>query len=642
MNYYEVWVRSSRYHGNGGLTYSHPTKLDIGRIVTIPLRSETVSGIIVKQVNKPAMATKEIVSIPDLPRLPKHSLDLMFWLKAYYPSSVGTITQQFLPADITKAKIIGQEEKSVDPDYSSLPELNQDQSLAYKTIKDSNDTYLVHGRTGSGKTRLYMELAKDALKTGRSTILLTPEISLTGQLENQFKSVFGNRVVVLHSTLTQKQRLNRWVQILTSNQPLIVIGPRSALFSPLKRIGLIVIDEEHEPAYKQEQAPYYLTLRVASKARSLCDAKLVLGSATPLISDYYMADQLNKNIIRLSTLASNQNPPKLNKQIVDNKDRTLFDRSQYLSKPLITAIDKALSDGLQSLLYLNRRGTARVVVCETCDWQARCPKCDLPLTYHGDNHSLRCHNCGFIMTAPVSCPQCKQPTVKYISIGTKAVVDEVNRLFPQAKVQRFDADNLKAERIDQQYESVKNGDVDIIIGTQMLAKGFDLPKLSVVGVLMADTSLQIPDYTANERTYQLIQQVIGRVGRGHVDGTAIVQTYQPGNQTIVDALNDNWEHFYNAELQERQSYNFPPFAHLLKLTVQRANSKNAERSAKQLADSLPDNLAIDGPAPAFHEKQAGKYRWQLIVKARQRSQLLAIITDLPAGWSYDIDPIDLI
>ncbi len=640
MNYYEVWVRSSHYHGKTGLTYSHESDLNCGQIVTIPLRNETVSGIIVRQVNKPGMATKGIISAVNLPSLPKHNLDLMFWLKAYYPSSVGIITQQFLPADIIKANLTSQETLPV-PDYSLLPKLNQEQSLAYKTIGD-NDTYLIHGRTGSGKTRLYMELAKDTIAQGRSTILLTPEISLIGQLENQFKNIFGNRVIVLHSTLTPKQRLERWTQILSSKEPLVIIGPRSALFTPLKQIGLIIIDEEHEPAYKQEQAPYYLTLRVASRVRSLCNAKLVLGSATPLISDYYMAKKLNKNIIRLSTLANNQGPPKLIKQVVDYKDRTLFDRSQFLSKPLITAIEKAFSSGLQSLLYLNRRGTARVVVCETCDWQARCPNCDLPLTYHGDNHSLRCHNCGFVMAAPVSCPQCKNPTVKYISIGTKAVVDEASRLFPQARIQRFDADNLKAERIEQQYESVKNGNVDIIIGTQMLAKGFDLPKLSVVGVLMADTSLQIPDYTANERTYQLIQQVVGRVGRGHVDGTAIVQTYQPNNQTIADAMNDNWDHFYKTELKERESFNFPPFIHLLKLTVRRANPKNAERAAKQLADAIPDHLIVDGPAPAFHEKQDGKYRWQLIIKAKQRSHLLAVIANLPAGWSSDIDPIDLI
>ncbi len=635
-------MRSGHYHGHSGLTYSYHAKLEVGQIVTVSLRNETVSGLIVKAVKKPAMTTKDILSVVNLPVLPVHSLKLMLWLQAYYPSSVGNLMQQFLPNGLTKLSSLDTLTTLTQPDYTALPTLNQEQRAAFETIQ-ANDTYVIHGRTGSGKTRLYMELIKDTITANKSVILLTPEISLTGQLASQFQDVFGTRVVVFHSTLTPKQRLERWTTILKQTEPLIVIGPRSALFSPLMHIGLIIIDEEHEPAYKQEQAPYYLTVRVASQLRKLCTAKLVLGSATPLISDYYMADRLHKNIIRLASLANSQRPANLIKLIVDHKDRTLFDRSQYLSKPLITAIEQALSDGLQTLLYLNRRGTSRVVICETCDWQARCPKCDLPLTYHGDNHNLRCHNCGFVMNAPVSCPQCQNPTIKYLSIGTKAVVDEVTRIFPQAKIQRFDADNIKSERIEQHYENVKNGQVDIIIGTQMLAKGFDLPKLSVVGVLMADTSLQIPDYTANERTYQLIQQVIGRVGRGHVAGTAIVQTYQPKSQTIADAMNDNWERFYSNELHERETYNYPPFVHLLKLTVQRASQKSAERAAQQFADSLqPSGLMIDGPAPAFHEKQAGKYRWQLIVKAKQRSQLLTTISALPSGWSYDIDPIDLI
>ncbi|MGH7238333.1 MAG: replication restart helicase PriA, partial [Candidatus Saccharimonadales bacterium] len=335
-------------------------------------------------------------------------------------------------------------------------------------------------------------------------------------------------------------------------------------------------------------------------------------------------------------------PTKLKTTIVDFHDRSLFNRSAHISQPLVEAIESALTERLQVLLYLNRRGTARVIICDSCDWQARCPRCDLALTYHGDSHTLRCHSCGFSSRGPITCPQCGHPTIKYLSIGTKAVVAEIERLFPSAKVRRFDSDNAKAERLEQNYELIKAGSVDIIVGTQLLAKGLDLPKLSVVGVLLADTSLQLPDFSANERTFELLEQVIGRVGRGHVAGSAIIQTYQPENQIILDALVDDWPDFYARELKERREYGFPPFVHLLKLSVQRATPLSAETAAEKLKAELSKKATVEGPAPAFHELHDGKSRWQLIVKSRRRGNLIDIIEHLPSGWSYDIDPSDLI
>lgn len=641
MYFYEVWVRSNHYHGDGALTYSSTEKLSIGQLINVPLKSEVVPAVVISLVSKTTIKTKDILSIAALPPLPLASLKLMTWLKKYYPGPVGTITQQFLPPIISaKTENVSHPLSKIEVDVKQLPKLNKEQLSAYQQMAD-NDTYLLHGRTGSGKTRLYIELAKDAVDDGRSVIILTPEISLTTQLEIQFRDVFGSRVVLIHSTLSPKQRYQRWSQLLMSPEPMIVIGPRSAIFSPMNNIGLIVIDEEHEPAYKQEQSPYYQTTKVASQLRIIHSAKLILGSATPLISDYYLAQSRNKLILRLNSLAKDNDQPPLVTQLVDCRDRSLFNRSSYLSQPLLEAIQSAIATKNQTLLYLNRRGTARVIICEECEWQAHCPKCNLPLTYHGDSHSLRCHTCGFVSTAPINCPQCSNPSIKYLSIGTKAVVDEVSRLFPQAKVQRFDADNLKADRIEQHYQTIKAGGVDIIIGTQMLAKGLDLPKLSVVGVLLADTSLQLPDYTVNERTFELLSQVIGRVGRGHVAGKAIIQTYQPNSELILSAIADNWAAFYNRELGERRQYNFPPFTHLLKLTIMRASAKNAETAALKLALTMPKDVKVEGPAPAFHEQQSGKYRWQLIIKASHRSSLLAIIEALPTNVSYNIDPADL-
>lgn len=643
MNFYEVWVRSSRYHGQTALTYAHERSLPVGQIVSVPLQRDDVLGFISAKVAKPRFATKPIVTVHNLPPLPPPIIKLGIWLQAYYPAPLGLVAQQLLPASLL-AKPNTLNTKVIQSKAIKLPVLTDEQQAAVTQI-DQPDTFVLHGKTGSGKTRVYIELARSTVASGRSAIVLTPEISLTSQLAEHFRQTFGEQVTLLHSNLSPKDRRDVWLGILQSSQPLVVVGPRSALFSPLKNVGLIVLDESHEPAYKQEQAPHYRTGRVAARLRELHRATLVLGSATPSIDDYFLAEQRHKPIIKLTELATTtpgSKPSAAAITVIDLKDHSLFARSNYLSQPLIDATQAALGRGEQTLLYLNRRGTARVIVCENCGWQAMCPHCDLPLTYHGDTHELRCHVCGFHGPAPAACPDCGQPAIIYKTIGTKAIVDEVGRLFPGARARRFDTDNQKADRFEQHYQAVARGDVDILIGTQLLAKGLDLPSLSVVGVLLADTSLQMPDFSATERTFQLLSQVLGRVGRGHVAGQAFVQTYQPDSPVIKAAVTGNWNDFYALELAERQQFNFPPFVHLLKLSVRRATAKSAEKAALELAQALAQHqVTIEGPAPSFHEKLAGKYQYQLVIKARQRSELLKIIAALPANWSYDIDPVDL-
>ncbi|HSW36883.1 MAG TPA: primosomal protein N' [Candidatus Saccharimonadales bacterium] len=644
MYYYEVWPRSQAYHGQEALTYHSPQKLDEGRIVKVPLQRQEVLALVVKAANKPTFATKPINQSYNLPAVPPQLIKLGQWLKAYYPAPLGMIAQQFLPAAIKDSGEFDSKATS-SPNPSHLPSLTPDQAKVLRQITKP-DTYLLHGKTGSGKTRIYIELALRAFKQTRSAIILTPEISLTSQLAEQFRLTFGKQVIVLHSKLTPKERLQAWQTILKATGPLVVIGPRSALFSPLQNVGLIVIDEAHEPAYKQEQAPHYHASRVASKLAEIHGATLVLGSATPLVSDYFMAQQRQKTILKLDSLATVSEHPPTKVTVVDLKDRSLFPRTAYLSLPLIKAIERALKNHQQTLLYLNRRGTARLVLCENCGWQATCPHCDLPLTYHGDSHQLRCHICNFHEPTPSSCPNCGHPTIIFKAVGTKAIVQEVQRLFPGAKVQRFDTDNKKADSFEQHYSAVHSGEVDILVGTQLLAKGLDLPRLSVLGILIADTSLQMPDYSAQERTYQLLCQVLGRVGRGHVAGEAIVQSYQPDHPIIQAALSDDWQSFYKSELESRRKFSFPPFCHLLQLTVRRANPKSAQKAAADLAENIKKaglKVKIEGPAPAFHEKFQAKYQWQLVIKARERSELLKVIQLLPTNtWSYNIDPVDLL
>ncbi len=305
----------------------------------------------------------------------------------------------------------------------------------------------------------------------------------------------------------------------------------------------------------------------------------------------------------------------------------------------------ALDKKEQSLIFLNRRGTARLVVCQVCGWQLHCPNCDLPLTFHADTHSLQCHTCGYKTAAITKCPVCGSTEILYKNVGTKAIVEQLEQLFPNARIGRYDSDNLKVERFDQQYGSISKGEIDILVGTQILAKGLDLPKLSVVGVITADSSLTFPDYTAEERTYQLITQIVGRVGRGHRPGLAILQTYNPDSEVVKAAVDKEWESFYDQQLKQREQFGFPPFYYLLKLTCVRKQQASAHKAATMLKEKLQtQNLPIQiiGPAPSFYTKTKLGYRWQLIVKAKNRQALLQVIGLLPANWTYDLDPASLL
>ncbi|HVX23845.1 MAG TPA: primosomal protein N' [Candidatus Saccharimonadales bacterium] len=645
MFYYEVWVRSSRYHGMEGLTYSSTERLNVGQIVQAELQKELVLGVITKATAKPRFQTKPITRVYNLPLLPAPLLRLGQWLQDYYPAPVGLISQQLLPPHFTEKQLASPVPLTFSqPQLTTLPKLTGQQQTAVENMA-KRDTYLLHGITGSGKTRIYMELAAETITSGRSVIMLTPEISLTSQLAANFQAVFDGRVVVLHSAQTPAEHLRAWLQILRATEPVIVIGPRSALFSPLATVGLIIVDEAHEAAYKQEQAPQYQTGRVAAYLASITPARLILGSATPSVSDYYLAEQKQRPIISLTKLAKPELAATAEPLIIDMKDRSQFGRSPLVSQPLMQAIETALKNGEQSLLYLNRRGTARLVMCEHCGWQAACPHCDIPLTYHGDQHRLRCHSCNYQASSPVSCPDCGQASVLFRTAGTKAVVDEIERLFPEARLARFDTDNSRAERFEQHYETVRDGNVDILIGTQLLAKGLDLPRLSVLGVLLADTSLYLPDFSAQERTYQLLTQVLGRINRGHIAGQAIIQTYHPEHPVLRDAITANYADFYKRELAERQQFRFPPFVYLLKLSVRRASIAATEKAAEALKSELERGgykIRIEGPAPSFYEKLQNKYQWQLVVKAVDRGELLKVIAALPSGWSYDLDPLDLL
>jgi len=638
-------VAGVQYHGKEALTYSADTPVKSGSVVLVPLRAKLHQGIVVRSVEKPKFAVKPLDKVFDISPLSSKTFEIIAWLAEYYPAPLGAIVQLFLANTLSEKHIEAALPRSASaPDPMHLPPLTQEQSSAISQIQGAG-TFLLHGETGSGKTRVYVALTLRAIQNNTSALILTPEIGLTSQLAETFRATFGERVIVMHSQLTGVARQKAWLQIAQSKEPLVIIGPRSVLFSPLPHIGLIVIDEAHENSYKQDQAPHYHAARVAAKLGQLHNSQVVLGSATLPVVDYFLAEQKGRPIIRMQELAKGKNNHETTTTVVDLKDRTQFSRSPYLSTPLLKAIQQTLHKKEQILLFLNRRGTARVVFCEKCGWQAACPRCDTPLVYHGDNHSMRCHICGFQQSAISSCPACHNPSIVFKTIGTKAIAEEVAALFPHARVERYDTDNKRNERIESHYEDVKKGAVDIIVGTQTLAKGLDLPQLGLVGVVLADTSLYLPDYGSQERTYQLLAQVIGRIGRGHRESQAIIQTYAPDSPLLKAILKKDWHSFYQKELEERKAFTFPPFCYVLKISCRRASPAAAKKAAADFAAQLtaqPLRISIEGPAPSFHEKMMGKYQWQLIIKAKDRGELLKIVPLLPSGWSHDIDPMNLL
>ncbi len=647
VHYYEVLIADSRYHSDKPLTYASDDKLPRYGVVSVPLRGRSVNGFVLRSVSKPSFKTAPVKSLLSQVPLPAHAIKLAEWLTHYYHCSLSEALRQFAPSTPTVRRPLA--DFSLLPQEAALPldfksPLTRDQSRALAKIKQIKArTILLHGDTGTGKTRVYLELAQAVLAKGRSVILLTPEIALTTQLAASAAQL-DKPVIVVHSQLSAAERKQLWLKILESVEPLVIVGPRSALFSPVQKLGLIVLDEAHEPAYKQEQVPRYHTSRVASQLALLTRSKAVAGTATPTIADYYIASS-HKAVVEMHQIALAELAGPVSTKIVDIKNRGLFTKNPYLSNPLLGAIGQALESGQQALVYLNRRGSARLIVCNSCGWQLLCPNCDLPLVYHGDSHNARCHTCGFRTELPPNCPNCGAIDIIYRSAGTKAIALSLGKIFPQARVARFDSDNLADESLNSLYQELREGQIDILVGTQLLAKGLDLPRLAMVGVVVAETALFLPDYTAEERTFQLLYQVIGRVGRGHIPGQVVVQSYHPEANVIQAATGKNWLKFYHSTLGERQQFRFPPFSYLLKLTCRRLTPKGAQTAAERLKkELLQASLPVEviGPTPSFHGRSGRYYYWQLVVKSKDRSDLLNLADLVPSGWTIDLDPPNLL
>lgn len=643
MHYYLVATSQLAVKNQDLLTYHYASKLPVGQIVVVPLGKKLTTGVIFATTTKPNFITKEITTIVDPAPLPRSLVKTLDWISQYYCSPLPQVLKSALPTGLTKKRRFKKHNKSIKCETYQLIPTPEQRIAIDKIIHSNNTTTLLHGITGSGKTTIYLEVAKQILSQQKSVIIIVPEIALTAQLINQFESYF-EKIVLLHSGLTEAERHINWQTCLNSTNPVVVIGARSAIFAPVPNLGLVVIDEFHESSLKQDKNPRYQTSRVAAVLAKHSGAKLILGSATPPVADYWLAQTTKNQIVTLTKPARAVRSPQM--ELIDMTKKSNFSHHSFLSNQLLSSIKNSLAIGEQALIFHNRRGSSSATICRDCGWVATCPKCDIPLILHHDYFKLVCHLCGHKMRTPLNCPACQSSEIDNTGIGTKLIEREVRRQFPKARVARFDADSSKLQTIDKMYQQLVNGEVDILIGTQVITKGLNLPNLSTVGIVQADAGLSIPDYITQERNFQQIAQVVGRVGRDDKPTRVIVQTYQPQQASIRLGLEQNYQAFYQEAIEKRRQLNYPPFTYLLKLKVAYKTEASCISQTTKLANQIKKDypqVEVIGPAPAFYEKLRNRYNWQLIIKSKKRTTLQNIIKLLPnTNWQYDIDPESLL
>lgn len=497
--------------------------------------------------------------------------------------------------------------------------LNIEQQDAYYRINEPGE-YLLHGITGSGKTEIYLQLIKRELEKGKTAIVLVPEISLTPQTIDRFTSRFGKeKIAVLHSKLSNGERFDQWNKI-KEGKAQIVIGARSAIFAPIENLGIIIIDEEHDSSYQSESTPQYDALEIARKIANEENIKLVLGSATPDTRTYKNALEGKISLIELTKRANNARLPEV--EIVDLRDELANGNHNMISTKLKNEIQKNIESKNQTILFLNRRGFSNFIMCKTCGNVIKCKRCDISMTYHKDENKLKCHYCGLEEQVPNKCPNCGSKELKYSGSGTQKLEEEVHKLFPTASTIRMDIDTVtKKHSHEDILTKFKEDKIDILIGTQMIVKGHDFPKVTLVGVISADNALNIGDYRASEITFQVLTQVAGRAGRGEQNGKVIIQTYNPDHYAIECAKEQDFKKFYQIESKIRKTLKYPPFCDIIVLDFSSLNKHEIQRDTKKLHQYLKNRIINEkfgvllySPLPCPIEKINDRYRWRMIIK----------------------------
>ncbi len=642
--------------------YSAGSGIKVGCRVKVKFGPTKRTGYVVKvHSKKPAVnyPLKPVAGVIDkTPVITPQLMKLARKMSKYYISSLGEVLSSVLPPSLKPLK---RKVKIKDPgNYSKkVPEYNLSagQKKVLNNLQDSigdGGKFLVHGVTDSGKTEIYMRLIKKIISKDRQVIILVPEIAITAQLIYRLKARLGKeKVGVWHSKVSRGQKM-RYIKKMRNGDLKVLIGPRSSVFAPFKNLGAIIIDEEQDSSYKQHQSPYYDARWVAEKRTEIEDSLLILGTATPSVETLYRAKQGELEYFRIEERIHQEKFPRIN--IVDMKREFKESyKSGILSNILIEKMEKTLKQKKQIILFINRRGYSSSIICKKCGESFNCPKCSIPLAYHSTDSSLVCSWCEYKRPAPRKCPECGESTFKYYGSGTQKVKEILSKFFKKASIKRMDVDSVsgkgKAARI---FKNFKGGKYDILVGTQIVAKGWDFSNVDLVGVINSDLGLMSPDFRATERIFSMLKQVAGRTGRGKNRGDVVIQTYNPSHYAIKMLFKKDYNKFYDKEIVIRKQAGFPPFASLINIVGESKKEKVAQKIINRCEKYIADNLnklkvSVLGPARAPIYKIRGRYRWQLLLKFKDNGQEIKdklkkmLIERTKTGrLKVDIDPINML
>lgn len=650
---------------NQGFTYSYISpeneKPDlvpqIGKRAEIMFGNKKTEGFIINIFDKlppncPVEESKiKMVKriIDKKPLFGEELIEMAKWISHYYLCTLGEAVFSMIPSGRREVSAGG---FSFEQDFSEniKNDLSDEQKKCVNDIcTNPNGFHYIYGPTGTGKTEVFLSLAKKMIDDGKGVIYLVPEIGLTGQVAKDVAKRFNNKCAVLHSGLSPSQRLSEWHRIM-NNDARIVIGARSAIFAPVVNLGLVIIDEEHDGSYKSGNNPRYHARQVAMHRCSRLNIPLVMGSATPSVEAWY---GMQKGTIIKHSLTKRLAGGEMPK--IACIDLTKYQSENCISKPLEENIIKTLENGHQSILFLNRRGFTHFFRCNSCGYEIVCKNCSVPLTYHKNENRLRCHYCNWSIFPPQSCPKCGSMDIGTSGFGTEFIEAETKAKFPNARIVRLDTDALKnKDELLTTLEDFKNHKYDILLGTQMVAKGLNFPNLELVGVILADAGLHMPDFRAGERTFSLITQVAGRAGRYFPNGKVFVQTYCPNHEPVLFACHNRIDDYYEYEIRQRQMLDFPPFTRLLRIVLRSFNKQLASETsydaAKILSQNVPRGVEIIGPAECPIEKLNSSWRYQILLKGNSILPLQNAARKLLFDYShnhnvyieYDVDPVSLL
>ena len=677
MNYVHIAIFKAPGAFDAPLTYKIPNQLkeviQLGHVVEVPLKEKQVRGLVVGFLNEPSFEVelKEISNLLDWangglasqtvpPLLNEFQFNLASQMSIYYHSSLLRCLKLMVPRHLWKGtgrnvlkKFFKSEVQSAACEASSdIPlkplkhELNSNQQRALIEIAQSSKPVLLKGVTGSGKTELYLRLILESVRAGKQAILLLPEISLTPQMVDYFSDYFGSSLAVFHSKLSEGKRLEEWLKVKTG-QAKLVIGSRSAIFAPVADLGVLILDEEHEWTYKQESSPYYETHHVAEMLRSMTNCKLIFGTATPRLETLHAAQSGEYQLVELPARINQQALPKVH--VVDLREEFKKKNFTIFSGLLFNLIQDRLQKKEQIILFVNQRGAARAVMCRDCGAAMLCPNCEVTLKLHlipGQTQGkLMCHYCAYQTHLALSCAQCGSVNIKQVGVGTQRVEQDLIHTFPGIRVLRADKDTTSdKEGFEPIYQAFKKGDYDVLVGTQMVAKGHDFSKVTLIGLILADIGLHVPDFRSHERLFHLITQVAGRAGRAEHVGEVVLQTYQPDHPAIKMAAAYEYEVFAEKELSDRKKLSYPPFSQLIKFTVLGRDLEKLKTHIQTEKEVLEDIFATHQipafvlAAPAMVPKIGEFYHYHVLVRSSNIQLILDHWTP-PKTWRMDRDPV---